>query len=69
MEQIPQNLSNRERGVRIAIGLGLFGAFWAGGAESHLAIALFVFAWAPLVTGLTGWCPAYQLFGFSTRRR
>jgi hypothetical protein len=68
LEQIPRNLSNPERGIRIGLGAGLLGACLGGWVDGHLAIALFVFAWVPIVTGLAGWCPVYQLFGFSGRR-
>jgi hypothetical protein len=28
-----------------------------------------LFAWVPLVTGATGWCPVYTIFGFRTLHR
>jgi hypothetical protein len=31
-------------------------------------IALEVFGWVPLVTGLIGWCPVYSLLGIRTRK-
>jgi hypothetical protein len=68
LEQIPRNLSNRERGVRIGLGAALLAACLGHWVEGQFAIGLFVFAWVPLVTGIAGWCPAYQLFGYSTRR-
>ena len=68
LEQIPRNLSNRERAVRGALGVFVLAASLGGWGDGHFAIGLFVFAWVPIVTGLTGWCPLYQLFGHSTRR-
>lgn len=69
LERIPRNLSDAERGVRIGLGAALLAACLAGWVDGTLAIALFLFAWVPIVTGIAGWCPVYQLFGFSTRRR
>lgn len=69
LEQIPRNLSHRERGIRIALGTILLAACLLHWTDDRLAIGLFLFAWVPVVTGLAGWCPVYQLFGYSTRRR
>jgi len=69
LEQIPRNLGARDRGARIALGVGLLAASLGHWVDGQAALALFLFAWVPVVTGLTGWCPVYQLFGFSTRRR
>jgi len=32
-------------------------------------IALVLFGWVPLATGLLGWCPIYSLLRFRTWRR
>jgi hypothetical protein len=69
LEQIPRNLSNLDRAIRIGLGLTLLLACLLRWADGHLAIALFLFAWVPVITGIAGWCPVYQLFGISSRRR
>jgi len=69
LETLSYNLSGLDRGIRLALGAGLLLAYLARWAEGHLALAFLLFAWVPIVTGLAGWCPIYQLFGASTRRR
>jgi hypothetical protein len=64
----PLNLSSLERGLRILLGLAMLLAGWTGLATGIWKIALEVFGWVPLVTGLVGWCPFYSLLGINTRR-
>ena len=55
------NIHPIERGVRVVGGLFLVSlAFW--GPESYW----FLLGLIPVATGLTGWCPPYQLLGIST---
>lgn len=56
-----KNEGNIDRIIRIIVGLTLV-ALAATGAVG-------VWGWigfAPLATGLMGWCPAYMLFGIKT---
>ena len=57
-----------DRLIRLVIGvvLGYFAWMtWPGTAAMvYLMIGAIAF-----VTGLVGWCPAYALFGFSTRKK
>lgn len=69
LEQIPRNLSTTDRTIRLGLGVALLAASSMRWAEGPLALALFLFAWVPVVTGVAGWCPVYQLFGISSRRR
>ncbi len=62
------NQAGWERGVRIGVGVGLLAAGWWAPAPSLWGIALKLFGWFPLVTGLVGWCPLYAVFGITTRR-
>jgi signal transduction histidine kinase len=65
-----QNLSPLDQTIRILIGLLMLWAGWTSqppGAEIW-PIALRIFAWLPLVTGLLGWCPIYAILGLSTRK-
>jgi hypothetical protein len=63
------NLSNLDRGVRVILGLLMLAAGWLGLASGVWRIALEIFGWVPLVTGLIGWCPFYALLGIRTRGR
>jgi DUF2892 family protein len=56
------NLHSIERAIRVVAGLVLVSlAFWGPGS------LWFLLGLIPLATGLIGWCPAYAVFGFSTR--
>jgi Protein of unknown function (DUF2892) len=65
---IPRNLSTPDRLIRILLGGLMLAAGWGGLAEGVGRIALQVFGWVPLVTGLIGWCPIYALLGISTAK-
>ncbi len=64
-----RNEGTLDRIVRLALGIVLLpaGLFWLGALQLSvlglLAVALGVIG---LITGLTGVCPTYNLFGFST---
>ena len=56
-----RNEAGWDRGLRVVAGVGLMalalgGAWWPWGLLGAV----------PLLTGLTGWCPAYSVFGLST---
>lgn len=63
------NLSPLDRTIRITLGLAALALPLLFSIERHVALALILFAWVPLVTGVVSWCPIYELFGFSTRCR
>jgi hypothetical protein len=58
---VKTNVGTVDRTLRIAVGLGLIGATFAGliGPWGWVGIV-------PLLSALVGWCPAYTLFGMST---
>lgn len=58
-----QNVGSTDRLVRIAAGILLLGAFLL--VESNLRW-LGLIGIVPILTGASGWCPAYTLFGAST---
>lgn len=58
---IMHNESNADRLARIALGLALLGLFFFGPKSAWGLIGL-----VPLLTGALGWCPLYQLLGWST---
>jgi Inner membrane protein YgaP-like, transmembrane domain len=63
-----RNLSTLDRAIRVALGLLMLAAGWAGLTGGVWKVALEIFGWVPLITGLIGWCPIYALLGLNTRR-
>jgi hypothetical protein len=63
------NLSGAERVLRMLTGAAMLGAAWTGTVTGIAGVALQVFGWVPLATGVVGWCPFYAIFGFSTWHR
>jgi hypothetical protein len=57
-----------DRVVRILVGLALGYAAWVTWPGTISIVSLVIGAIA-LVTGLAGWCPAYAIFGLSTRKK
>lgn len=55
------NIHPWERVARILVGLALTSLAFVGPANKWFLLGL-----APLLTGLSGWCPPYQLLGIST---
>lgn len=62
------NLSPLDRSIRIALGIAMLAIGWWGAVDGVWGIALRVFGWVPLATGIVGWCPVYAIFGIGTRR-
>lgn len=62
------NEAGWDRTVRILLGAGLLILGWSGLVGGTLGLVLKVFGFLPLATGLLGWCPAYAVFGFTTRK-
>ncbi len=56
-----RNIGSAERIIRIIAGLVIL-SLALGGPKSPWAYLGIV----PFFTGIVGWCPPYQLFGFST---
>lgn len=57
------NESRLDRTLRIVVGLVLLSLVFFGPRTPWGLIGI-----VPLATGLAGYCPAYHLFGFRTRR-
>lgn len=68
MAFLTHNESATDRILRIAIGLLILALGWLGVVPGVWGIALKLFGWVPLITGIVGWCPFYSLFSISTRR-
>jgi hypothetical protein len=58
-----KNVGGFDRALRIVAGLVILGLFFVVGEEYRWWALLGV---VPLMTGLTGWCPAYLPFGVSS---
>lgn len=56
-----------DRGIRIALGLGLVGVGFGGIVGGGAGMVLGIIGLVPLITGLVGWCPLYALLGLDTR--
>ncbi len=57
------NVGGIDKILRILVGLALIGLTFAGMLPVWGYIGVI-----PLATGLIGWCPAYPLLGFSTKK-
>ena len=56
-----RNLATWDRIVRIGVGLTALALGSSGVLPELGGIALVLFGWVPLATGLLGWCPIYSL--------
>ena len=63
------NVATWDRALRIVAGIAMLWLGWSDLVDGLSAIALVIFAWFPLLTGLLGWCPVYSILGVSTLRR
>ncbi len=60
------NESGIDRAIRIVVGLFLLSMLlWIEGSAKYWGLLGII----PLLTGLTGFCLLYRLFGFSTKRK
>ena len=62
------NQSNVERIIRVIGGIVLlaFGIF--GSVQGTWQVGVFILSALLILTGATGFCPAYRLFNFSTKK-
>lgn len=59
-----RNIGDIERVVRVVVGLGILSLVFVGPQTLWGLVGL-----VPVLTGVTGWCPPYQLLGISTCKR
>ena len=59
-----KNIHPIERIVRVVAGLGLMSLAFVGPQSPWFLLGI-----VPELTGLSGWCPPYQLLGISTCKR
>ncbi|MCB9728222.1 MAG: DUF2892 domain-containing protein [Deltaproteobacteria bacterium] len=55
------NEAGWDRAARVALGAGVISLAFIGPATPWAWLGL-----VPLLTGLSGWCPLYRVFGVST---
>lgn len=60
------NESGMDRAVRITAGIALLTLGWTGAVGGVVGIAFKIIGFGPLLTGLFGWCPLYNLLHFKT---
>lgn len=61
------NEAGWDRVARIVLGVGLLiVGFGVMGGTAGVVVGIVAFV--PLLTGLSGWCPLYSLFGFRTNK-
>ena len=61
------NENSVDRIVRVILGLVLIVVgFWVMGGTGGIILGIIGFV--PLLTGIVGFCPAYTLFNFSTKK-
>lgn len=59
-----RNIGDIERVIRVVVGLGILSLVFVGPQTLWGLVGL-----VPVLTGVTGWCPPYQLLGISTCKR
>lgn len=62
------NESGLDRAVRVVLGIVILALGWGGVVTGGWGVFFKVIGFLPLLTGLVGFCPAYALFRFSTRK-
>jgi uncharacterized membrane protein YtjA (UPF0391 family) len=62
------NMGTTDRIIRLVITAIVAALYFGGQISGTVAIVLGIVAVVFLVTSLVGWCPAYLLFGISTRK-
>lgn len=65
---MPVNMSTADRIIRTLIAGAIAVLYFTGRISGTVAIVLGVIALAFLLSSLAARCPAYSLFGWSTRR-
>jgi hypothetical protein len=62
------NEATWDRAVRVVVGLLLLYLGWGGVVAGTLGTVLKWVGFLPLLTGIVGYCPAYPLLGFRTKK-
>jgi len=64
-----KNMGNADRVIRTLLAVVVAYLYFTGRIAGTLGIILLIMAVVFVLTSFVGWCPAYQLFGFSTRKK
>jgi hypothetical protein len=62
------NEASWDRIVRVLAGVVLLYLGWSGTVAGTPGTIIKWLGFLPLLTGLAGWCPAYTLFRFKTKK-
>ncbi|MFN2298944.1 MAG: DUF2892 domain-containing protein [Anaerolineales bacterium] len=62
------NESGVDRIIRVVLGIILLVLGWGGVVTGTWGWVLKIGGFVPLITGLTGWCGLYALFGIRTNK-
>jgi len=62
------NEAGWDRILRVVVGAAILALGWGGFVGGGWGLFLKIFGFLPLVTGLVGFCPAYALFKFATKK-
>jgi len=63
-----KNMGTADRVVRVVVALAIIALFAVGRVTGTAAVVLGIVVFLLLVTGLSGVCPAYMPFHFSTKK-
>jgi uncharacterized membrane protein HdeD (DUF308 family) len=61
-----RNLGNVERAIRVVLGIVLIAVGYTADLSQVATVIVYLVGAIALVTGLAGYCPAWQLFGINT---
>lgn len=61
-----RNEASWDRALRTLVGAALLLLGWSGAVGGTIGMAFQLLGFVPLLTGLCGWCPAYELLGLRT---
>jgi hypothetical protein len=62
------NEASWDRIIRVVLGIVMLYLGWAGVVRGSLGVVFQYLGLLPLITGLVGWCPAYALLRFRTKK-
>lgn len=61
------NLSSWDRWLRVVLGVSVLVVGWGTELSEVGGLALRIFGWIPVLTGLLGWSPLYSLLDITTQ--
>lgn len=62
------NEASWDRIARVILGIVLIYLGFSSVIDGGLGIAVGIFGFIPLITGIVGWCPLYSVFNFRTNK-